>query len=162
MDLINVLKECHHLRGGGRRLLRRYGISNDAEFTQPFAEMDPGIATRLIMNWLTLKAKDGYEVELRMKVPEEQTVYSSKIRMHKGTIFVQQIRKRPELVGTALHQWESQANYQTPTFEEIMRSVHRADLTNYLEEDGSVIKDYIETIIIQKPMNFQEETECTN
>jgi len=118
MDLINVLKECHHLRGCGRRLLRRYGISNDVEFTQPFAEIDPGITTRLILNWLTLNAKDGYEVELRIKVPEEQTVYSSKIRMHNGTIFVQRVRKRPQLVGKALHQWESQANYQTITFEE--------------------------------------------
>jgi len=145
------------LRSGGRSLLRRYGISNDAELTQPFAEMDPGITTRIILNWLTLNAKDGYEVELRIEVPEEQAVYRSRIHMHSETIFVQQVRKAPELVGKVLHQWGNQVNYQALTLEEIIRSIYRADLTNYLEEDNSIIKDYIETAITQMPRSPQED-----
>jgi len=93
MELINTFKESHRLRSGGRKILRKYGVNNDAESTQPFAEMDPGKVTRIILNWLTLNAKDGYEVELRIMVPEEQTIYRSKIRTRGGTIFVQPIQK---------------------------------------------------------------------
>jgi len=45
--------------------------SDDAEITQPLAEMHPGKATKLILNWMTLNAKNGYEIELRLMVPDE-------------------------------------------------------------------------------------------
>jgi len=78
MELINTLRESQRLRSGGRRVLRKYGISNDAQITQPIADMDPGKAARLALNWLTLNAKNRYDVELRIKVPEERMVYRSR------------------------------------------------------------------------------------
>ena len=39
MELISILKESRRMRRGGRHMLRRYGINDDAEFTQPLAEM---------------------------------------------------------------------------------------------------------------------------
>ena len=102
--------------------------------------MDPGKATRIILNWLTLSAKNGYEIELRIMVPEEQTVYKSKIRMRGGTMFVQQIRKATELVGKALHQWNDQVNCKTLTLEEII-SVQRADFANSLQENTSILQE---------------------
>jgi len=157
MELISILKESRRLKSDGRKILRKYGINDDAEFTQPFAEMDPGKATRIILNWLTLNAKGGYEIELRIMVPEEQTIYRSKICMRGGTIFVQQIRKATELVGKALHQWVDRVNYQTLTLEEIIRSVQRADLTNYLQEDSNILKDYVATVMTKQPGDPQEE-----
>jgi len=59
--------------------------------------MHPEKATWIILNWLTLNAKDGYEVELRIRAPEEQMVYSSKIHMYSGTIFVQRMRKKARI-----------------------------------------------------------------
>jgi len=123
-----------------RKVLRKYGISDDAEITQPFAEMKPEIATRLILNWLTLNAKDGYDVEIRIKVPEEQTVYKSKICMRQRTIFIRQTRKTPELISKALHQWDNQVNYRTLTLEEIM-SVQRTDFANSMQEDHSILQE---------------------
>ena len=103
--------------------------------------MDPGKAMRLVLNWLTLNAKNGYKIELRIKVPEEQMVYKSRIRMGGGTMFVQQTREAPELVGKALHQWDNHINYRTLTLEEIIRSVQRVDLTNSLQEDRSILQE---------------------
>jgi len=98
-----------------RKVLLKYGIGDDAEITQPLAEMDPGKATKLILNWLTLNAKSGYDVELRLMVPEEQMVYRRRIRMRDGTIFVQDTREVPELIDKALHQWNDHVNYPTLT-----------------------------------------------
>jgi len=140
MELLNTLRESQRMRSGGRRVLRKYGISNEAEITQPFAEMDPGKATRLILNWLTLNAKNGYDIELRIMVPEERMVYRSRIRMRGGAMFVQQTRGAPELVGKALHQWNDHVNYRTLTLEEII-SVQRAELTNSLQEDCSILQE---------------------
>jgi len=119
--------------------------------------MDPGKATRIILNCLTLNAKDGYDVELRIMVPEEQTICRSKIRMRGGTIFVQKVRKATELVGKVLHQWDDQVSYQTLTLEEIIRSVQRADVANYLQEDSSIIKEYVTTVMTKQPRKPQEE-----
>jgi len=119
--------------------------------------MDPGKATRIILNCLTLNAKDGYDVELRIMVPEEQTIYRSKIRMRGGTIFVQKVRKATEVVGKVLHQWDDQVSYQTLTLEEIIRSVQRADVANYLQEDSSIIKEYVTTVMTKQPRKPQEE-----
>jgi len=141
MEWVNGLRESQRLKSGGRRFLRKYGISDDAEITQPFAEMGPETTTRLILNWLTLNAKDGYDVEIRIKVPEKQTVYKSKICMRQGTMFVRQTREAPELIGKALHHWDNQVNYRTLTYEEIIRSVQRADLANSLQEEGSILQE---------------------
>jgi len=119
--------------------------------------MDPGKATRIILNCLTLNAKDGYDVELRIMVPEGQTIYRSKIRMRGGTIFVQKVRKATEVVGKVLHQWDDQVSYQTLTLEEIIRSVQRADVANYLQEDSSIIKEYVTTVMTKQPRKPQEE-----
>ena len=136
-----ALRESQRLRSGGRRVLRKYGISNDAEITQPFAHMEPEKAIRLTLNCLTINAKDGYEIELRVKVPEEQTVYRSKIRMRGGTMFVQQTRKASELIGKALHQWDNYVNYRTLALEEVIRNVQRTDLTKSLQEDRSILQE---------------------
>ena len=119
--------------------------------------MDSGKATRIILNCLTLNAKDGYDVELRIMVPEGQTIYRSKIRMRGGTIFVQKVRKATEVVGKVLHQWDDQVSYQTLTLEEIIRSVQRADVANYLQEDSSIIKEYVTTVMTKQPRKPQEE-----
>jgi len=70
MELVSILKESRRTRRGRRKMLRRYGINDDAGFTQPLAEMHPGKTIRIVLNWLTLNAKDGYEIELRIPVPE--------------------------------------------------------------------------------------------
>jgi len=75
--LLNTLRESQRMRSGRSRVLRKYGISNVAEITQPFAEMNPGKAARLILNWLTLNTKNGYDIELRIMVPEERMVCRS-------------------------------------------------------------------------------------
>jgi len=77
------------LKSNKRRVLRKYEISNDPEITQSLAEMDFGKATRVVLNWLILNAKNGYDVELSVMVPEERMVYKSRIRMQGGTMFVQ-------------------------------------------------------------------------
>jgi len=141
MEWVNVLRESQRLKSSGRRFLRKYGISNDAKVTQPFAKMDPGKATKLILNWLTLNAKNGYEIQLRLMVPEKQTVSKSKIYMRSGAMFVRQTREAPELIGKALHHWDNQVNYRTLTLEEIIRSVQRADLANSLQEDSGILQE---------------------
>jgi len=103
--------------------------------SQPFAEMEPNTTTRLILNWLTPNAKDGQDVEIRIKVPEKQTVYKRKIYMRQGNMFVRQTREAPELIGKALHQWDNKVNYRTLTYEEIIRSVQRADFANRLQKE---------------------------
>jgi len=156
MELINILKESRRMRRSGRKVLRKYGINDDAEFTQPMVEMHPGKAIRTILNWLTLKAKDGYEIELRIPVPEQQTIYESKLHLKDGTIFVQRIQDAPRLIGKALHQWDINVNYQTLTLEEI-RSVQSADITNLLQEDDSILKDYVATVMKRQPGDPQED-----
>ena len=141
MEWVNALRESQRLKSGGRRFLRKYGISDDAEITQPFAEMEPEKVTRLILNWLTLNAKGEYDVEIRIRVPEEQTVYKSKVCSRRGSMFIRQTREAPELIGKALHHWDNQVNYRTLTLEEITRSVQRADLANSLQEDSSILQE---------------------
>jgi len=157
MEQINILKESRRMRRSGRKVLRKYRINDDAEFTQPLAEMHPGKAIRIILNWLTLNVKDGYEIELRIPLHEEQTVYESKLHLKDGTIFVRRIQDAPRLIGKALHQWDINVNYQTLTLEEIIRSVQRADITNLLQEDDSILKDYVATVMKRQPGDPQED-----
>jgi len=98
-------------------------------------------ATRTILNWLTLNARNGYDVELRIAVPEERMVYRSRIRMQGGTMFVQDTREAPELIDKAFHQWNDHVIYRTLTLGEITRSVQRAELTNSLQEDCSILQE---------------------
>jgi len=72
MEIIRILEESRKAKTSVRRKLRRYGISNETELTQPLAEMQPEKALKLMFNWLTLNAKSGHEIELPVKVPEEQ------------------------------------------------------------------------------------------
>ena len=51
----------------------------------------PGKAIRIVLNWLTLNAKDGYEIELHIPVPEEQIVYESRLQLKDNTINVRQV-----------------------------------------------------------------------
>jgi len=129
MDLINVLEESNCAGSGGTKILRRYGINDDADITRPFAEMHLEKVIRIVLNWLTINAKNGYENELRIPVAERQAIYKSKIGMRGGAIFVRRVKKAPELKSKVLHQWDSKVNYQTLTLKEIIRSVHRADVT---------------------------------
>jgi len=62
--------------------------------------------------------------------------------MRGGTIFVQHTREAPELIDKALHQWNDHANYRTLTLGEII-SVQRAEFTNSLQEDCSILKRII-------------------
>jgi len=48
-------------------------------------------------------------------------------------MIVSQTREAPELIGKALHRWDDTVSYQTLTYEEIIRSVQRADIVNHLE-----------------------------
>lgn len=157
MELINISKESRRTQRGGRKALRRYGINDDAEFTQPLAEMHPGKAISIVLNWLTLNTRNGYELDLRIPVPEEQTVYESKLRLKDNTIYVRKIQVAPGLIGKALHQWDSKVNYQTLTPEEIMRSVQCADITNLIQEDDSILKDYVANVIQRQPGSCQEK-----
>jgi len=104
MELISTSNESRRTRRGGRKMLRRYGINDDAEFTQPLAEMHPGEAIRIVLNWLTLNTTEGYEIELRIPVPEEQTVYESRLQLKDNTIYVRQVQDAPGLIGKMLHQ----------------------------------------------------------
>ena len=122
------------LKSSKRRLLRKYEIRNDAEITQSLAEMESKTVTRLLLNWLTLNAKEGQDVEIRIDVPEKQTVYKSKISVRQGSMFIRKAREAPELVGKALHHRDDQVNYCTLTYSEILRSVQRADVVNCLQE----------------------------
>jgi len=42
MELIRILKESRRSKRSARNTLRLYGISDDADFTQPLAEMPLG------------------------------------------------------------------------------------------------------------------------
>jgi len=99
MEWVNVLKESQRLKSGGRRNLRKYGICNAAEITQPFAEMRPETVTRLLLNWLTLNAKEGQDVQIRIAVPEEQAVYKSKIYLQRGACSFGKHEKRQNYVA---------------------------------------------------------------
>jgi len=92
MELINILKESCRARRSRRKALRKYGLNDDAELRSHWRGCTLGKTTRIILNWVTLNAKNEYEIELRIMVPEEQMVYKSRIRMRSGTMFVQQTR----------------------------------------------------------------------
>jgi len=143
MEWVKAIRESQRLKSGGRRYLRKYGIRHDAEITQPFAKMGPETATRLMLIWLTLNAKDGYDVEIRIRVPEKQTMYKSKMCMRQGAIFVRQTQEAPELIDKLWHQRDNKVNYNTLTLEEIIRSVQRADLINSQHDEDSLLHELV-------------------
>ena len=130
MELIRILKERSRANCSMRKMLRRYGINDDAEITQPLAEMQPGKAMRIAVNWLTVNAKNGYEIELLMPVPEEQMVYVIGLSSRCRSIYVRYVHAAPGLIGKMLHQQDLQVNYQTLTLEEIQSSVYCAEAAN--------------------------------
>jgi len=130
MELIRILKERSRANCSMRKMLRRYGINDDAEITQPLAEMQPGKAMRIAVNWLTVNAKNGYEIELLMPVPEEQMVYVIGLSSRCRSIYVRYVHAAPGLIGKMLHQRDLQVNYQTLTLEEIQSSVYCAEAAN--------------------------------
>jgi len=99
MEIIRVLKEGRKTRTSVRRKLRRYGISNEAEFTQPLADMQPEKALMVMVSWLALNAKSEHNIRLRVKVPEEQTVYTCVLHIRKGIMYAQHVYATPRLMG---------------------------------------------------------------
>jgi len=61
------------------------------------------------------------------------------------------------LIGKVLHQWDINTNYQSLTFDEIIRRVQRADITNLLQEDSSILKEYVATVIRGQMESDQEK-----
>jgi len=56
-----------------------------------------------------------------------------------------------------VHQWDPNVNYQTLTSEEIIRNAQRDDITNRLQEDSSILKDYVANVMRRQPEGSQEE-----
>jgi len=135
MELVRALEESQKSRRGARRLLQQYGISDEATFTQPLAEMDKEVATRMIMNWLAFNSKEGHDYEIRIQVPERQTVYKTQIAIQNGATFIRKTQEAPELIGKALHCWPNGVSYNTLNHDEVQKSVTRADTVNNLTED---------------------------
>jgi len=134
MELIRILKEKCHAQHSVRKALRIYGASNDDVLTQPLATMPPEQVIKLVLNWLTLHAKNGHKTELRMPVPEEQKVYESGLLLKHNAIYVKYIHAAPELIAKTLHYWNLPVTYQTLTLKEIQSSVDRANAINLLRD----------------------------
>jgi len=143
-----------------RKILRRYGINDDAEFTQPLVEMQLGKPLRLVLNWLTLNTRNGYEIEMRMQVPEEQMTYTSSLVLKRSAIRVRYIHATPGLLGEVLHQWDTYVSYETLTLEEIQCSVDRANATNAIREKHDIMQNYVDNFVVQQLMSPQEEKQA--
>jgi len=70
-----------------------------------------------MFNWLTLNAKSGHEIQLPVKVPEEQMVYMSSLMMRNGAMYVRYVHIAPGLKGKILYKWDPQITYDTLTIE---------------------------------------------
>ena len=86
-------------------------------------------------NWWTINAKEEQCAELRVRVPEKQTVYKTQVAMRQGGTFIRKAREAPELIGEALHCWPNKVTYTTLTHDEVQKSVLRTDAVNSLSED---------------------------
>lgn len=139
MEWVRALQKSHELKTRGRQYLRRYGLANEAEAAQPLAKMEPGKATGLILNWLTLNPSDNGSLELRIKTDEEQMVYKGKIYFNRKAMSIRQVKQAPELIGKTLHQWDEQVSYDTLTMEAIIRSIQMADVTNDRQEAKALL-----------------------
>jgi len=80
---------------------------------------------------------NGRQYEIRLQVPEKQTVYVARLADRNRSLYVVSIRETPELTGKALHCWFRNTSYQTLTHDEIQQSVKRADAVNNIKEDVS-------------------------
>ena len=137
LNLIRVLREGWHSKNGVKTKLRSYGLQDDDDFTQPLAEMLPAKAIWTVVNWLSINAKDGHELCLRIPVGNSKGVYEAWLVTKARTNYVKSIRKVPELIGKIWHYWDAHVNYQTLTLEKIKNSTYHADLTEYfIETDG--------------------------
>jgi len=119
--------------------------------------MPLGKAIRTVLSWMTFNEENGHEIELRIPVPQEQKVCTSCLSLKHNDIYVRYVNDAPGLVGKTLHQWNSQVNYQTLTLEEIIRSVQRANITNFLRENSSILKDCVANAMTRQPEDYQEE-----
>jgi len=157
MEIIRILEESRKAKTSVRRKLGRYGISNETELTQPLAEMQPETALRLMLNWLILNAKSGHEIQLRVKVPEEQMVYMSSLMLRHGTMYVRCVHIAPELRGKILYKWDSQTTYETLTIEEIQRSIKCANALNDLQECRKTMRGNIDNSVKNYLKSHPEE-----
>lgn len=135
MDLIRDLQEHQAKRRGAQRILRLYGINDINAVEKPFVEMDKVTVTRVLLNWLAFNSKDGQDYEVRLQIPEQQTIYRTQIAKRQGTLYIRKTKEAPEQIGKALHCWLNDVKYHTLTHDEVQRSVKRADAVNNLTED---------------------------
>ena len=134
MKLIRILNEKFHTQCSVRKALRIYWASNNDELTQPLATMPSEQVITLVLNWLTIHAKNGHKIELRISEPEEQKIYASGLLLKHNAIYVQYVYDAPELIGKTLHYWDLPVTCQTLTLKEIQNSVDRANAINLLND----------------------------
>lgn len=144
MEWVRALQKGHELKTMARQYLRRYGLTSEAEATQPFAKMEPGKVICLILNWLTLHFYRQGNLELRINAEEEKMVYKAKIYLQRGNIRIRKVKKAPQLIGKMLHQWDDQVNYDTLTVGTLVKSVQTADIINERQEVKVLLQDVLE------------------
>jgi len=132
MELISDLKEGCQTRRSIRETLRIFGANSKKEITQPLGNMPVEQAMTLVLNWLTLHAKNGHAVELRMFELQEQKAYATGLLLKNNAIYVQYVRDAPELINKILHYWDPSITYQTLSTKEIKNSVEYAYAINNL------------------------------
>lgn len=119
MELISELEELQKTRKSARKTLQIYGINDITAFMKPLAEMDIDAATKAALNWLVNNSQPGQHYEIRLQVPERQTVFVTQLANRGGTLQIRKVREAPELIGKALYCWRNNVNYQALTYDEV-------------------------------------------
>jgi len=109
-EWVRILQRAHRLGTSARRYLRRYGIIDEAEAVQRFAQMNPGKVICLILNWLTLNEHKPGNVEIRRKTNDAKMVCKTEIYVYKSSIRVRRVKRAPELIVKVLHKWDGQVS----------------------------------------------------
>jgi len=122
--------------------LKVFGLQSDKDFEQPLLEMDRTKAIVIVLNWIMMYAREGHKFDLR--IPSSNKVYETCLSVHKKSIYVQEIREAPELIGKVWHYWGEQVNYQTLTPEKIQNSTYHADLLESFLEVNDAPNKFIE------------------
>ena len=147
MELIKNLEERRVQGKSVRQLLSKYGLSDVGQVTTPFIKMSEEATIKAVLKWIVLNSKNGQSYKIRLRIVERQTVYEIHLTRYQTMIRVNKVMEKPELMSKILHHWIGDENYQTLQFDDITKSVKRA---NFVNRNG---KDVVTAINAQDHQN---------
>ena len=137
MSLIAILSLRCGKRESVRSLLSGFGVSQWRTFATPLSSLSVTEVIALLYNWILREIDRDEVVTFLILADETDEAYQLSLASRKGGLYVERIRKRPDLKNKLLYYWGPDTTFGTLTRAKIEQSLRTAEFLNQTQGQPS-------------------------